>query len=310
MSRLAVYALAAGVSLALAGCDIEDWGDMSRFKEDFSYSYPLKSGGKVSLESFNGSVEVIGWEKDSIQITGTKYAASEELLQAIKIDISAAPDAVRIRTFRPMERRGNLGAKYVLRVPARVELERIESSNGGVRIEGLTGPVRLKTSNGGVKIWKLKGPLEAATSNGGIEVTEFEGSAVLRSSNGGIRAEGVRGHFEATTSNASIDARLSSIESGRPVKLDTSNGPITVTLEEVKGNDIIADTSNSSITVKLPSAAGAQARASTSNGNIQTDFDVSVRGTQSKNRLEGAIGGGGPLLDLTTSNGNIRIHRL
>ncbi|HBY60705.1 MAG TPA: hypothetical protein DEH78_12840, partial [Solibacterales bacterium] len=192
--------MVAAASIALAGCDFEDWGGMGRFKEDFSHTYPLKSGGTISLESFNGSVEVIGWEKDSVQITGTKYAATEDRLQAVKIDISASPDAVRIRTLRPSDRRGNMGAKYVLRVPAKVVVERIETSNGGVRIEGLDGAVRLRTSNGGVKIWKLNGPLEATTSNGGIEVTEFNGSAVLRSSNGGIRAEGVRGYFEATTS--------------------------------------------------------------------------------------------------------------
>ena len=44
--------------------------------------------------------------------------------------------------------------------------------------------------------------------------------------------------------------------------------------------------------------------------SITSDFDVMTHGTQSKNRLEGQINGGGPLIDLSTSNGSIRIQKL
>ncbi len=301
--------IGAGV-VSLAGCEFENFVDSDRFKEDFSYSYPLKSGGKLSVENFNGSVEITGWEKDSVQVTGTKNAATEELLQAIKIDIVPSADAVRIRTIRPSERRGNMGARYVIRVPFKTELERVESSNGQIRVEGVEGMARLRSSNGSVKVWKAHGPLEATTSNASIDVQEFSGSAVLKTSNGSIKADGIRGYFEATTSNASIDARLLEIEGARPIKLGSSNGSITLALEALKGNDIIANTSNAGITVKLPSAIGAQVKASTTNSSITTDFDVSVRGTQSKNQLEGTIGSGGPTLDLSTSNGSIKLLRL
>ncbi|MBI3278766.1 MAG: hypothetical protein HYZ57_02875 [Acidobacteria bacterium] len=52
----------------------------------------------------------------------------------------------------------------------------------------------------------------------------------------------------------------------------------------------------------------AHVRARTSNGSVNTNFDVQARTTsRSRSRLEGEIGGGGPLLDLTSSNGSIRI---
>jgi hypothetical protein len=35
-----------------------------------------------------------------------------------------------------------------------------------------------------------------------------------------------------------------------------------------------------------------------------------MRGEFSKNRLEGVIGNGGPLIDLTTSNGSIRLLKM
>jgi len=63
--------------LALAGCDIDEaFADSQRFTEDFHHSYALKSGGRFELESFNGSVEISGWDQDKVEINGTKYAST------------------------------------------------------------------------------------------------------------------------------------------------------------------------------------------------------------------------------------------
>jgi hypothetical protein len=79
----------------------------------------------------------------------------------------------------------------------------------------------------------------------------------------------------------------------------------------LKNNDIRINTSNSSITVRLPSSINGQVRAHTSNSKVTTDFELMVRAGQiGKNNVEGNIGAGGPVLDLNTSNGNIRILKL
>jgi hypothetical protein len=43
---------------------------------------------------------------------------------------------------------------------------------------------------------------------------------------------------------------------------------------------------------------------------VSSDFDVRTQGEISQHRLEGVIGNGGPLLDLSTSNGGIHLARL
>jgi len=60
----------------------------------------------------------------------------------------------------------------------------------------------------------------------------------------------------------------------------------------------------------MPPSINAQVRAHTSNGTISSDFDVKVQGTISKHSLEGAIGSGGPVLDLSTSNGSVHLEKL
>jgi DUF4097 and DUF4098 domain-containing protein YvlB len=305
--RNLLLALSLGAAVVLSGCDMEDWGTSSdRFKEDFAHNYPMKSGGRLYLENFNGSVEVRGWEKDSIDITGTKYAATEDLLRELKIDIAHTDDSIRIRTIRPVDRRANCGARYIIRLPKNVTLDRVESSNGSLRADGITGNARLKTSNGSVNIYQLTGDVDVSTSNGSIEVAQFQGAAILRTSNASIKASGVRGAFEGATSNGSIDVTIAELDAGKPLRLDTSNASINFTLEKWKNNDIYADTSNSSINARLPEGVNAKLKATTSNGSVSSDLDVSVT-SKGKTHLEGTIGSGGPAITLATTNGNVRL---
>jgi|GEM_PF-139865 len=300
--------------LLLAGCGIEGldgFASSQRFQEDFHYTYTLAPGGRISVDNTNGSVEVIGWEKDSVDVSGTKYASTESLLKDVKVDIATSPSEVRIRTLHPSGRRGGFGAKYVLRVPHKTILDHIESTNGSLRAESVEGSARLHTTNGSVRIFKLHGEIDIQTSNGSIEATDSEGAATARTTNGSVTVDGLRGSLDASTSNGRIRARIAQTDPGKILRASTTNGSIELTMESFKDNDVRASTTNGSITVRLPSSLNARLRASTSNSRITTDFDVTLKGgTQSKNRLDGNVGSGGPLIDLSSTNGGIKILKL
>jgi DUF4097 and DUF4098 domain-containing protein YvlB len=305
--RLAVRSAAViAPVLLLASCDDAWFGDFDRYKEDFHYSYPLSSGGRVSLENMNGSVDIVTWEKDAVEINGTKYASSQQALNDIKIDISTAPSSISIRTVQPFSTR-NGGARYSLRLPRRVQLDRIVSSNGSIKVQDVEGMANLRSSNGGIRVWKLNGPLDARTSNGGIDATDVSGNASLHTSNGGIHVELNKGSLDAGTSNGGIEARLIQPDAGQPVRLESTNGHIDLSLDAVR--DVRANTSNSSITVRLPDSASVRVRARTSNSSITSEFDALTRSMSSKNSLDGTLGSGGPLIDLWTSNGSIKLLR-
>ncbi len=295
-------------ALFLAGCDEWDIGGSSdRYKEDFHFSYPLTSGGTLQVENFNGSIEISGWDKNTVDIDGTKYAATEARLREININVTPSANSVTIRTVPPLDRHGNYGARYLIHVPRKTELTSIVSSNGAIRVDTIEGRTHLKTSNGTIRASQLQGSLDARTSNGTVDVSDVTGDTTLHTSNGAVRADIRKGSFEATTSNGAITARLIEPDS-KPIRLESSNGHIELTMDAAR--EVHADTSNSSITVRMPGSAGAVVRAHTSNASITSDFDVSVRGGMlSKHRLEGTIGSGGPLLDLGTSNGGIKLVR-
>jgi hypothetical protein len=269
--------LLACLSLTLVGCDFEDFDSGNRVEADFHYNFPLNPGGSVSVDTFNGAIEISGWDQNSVDISGTKYANTAPLRDAIKIDATHNDTSVSVHAVRPYDSHGNMGARFVIHVPKKVNLERIVSSNGKIEIRAVTGTANLRTSNGAIEAEQIDGPLDASTSNGHITIQE-------------------------------------EMSSGRsPIHARTSNGPINITAERPINSDLHASTSNGAITVHMPSDTAARVRASTSNSPITCDFEITSQGRMDKHHLEGTInrpGGNAPMIDLSTSNGHIRLAKL
>jgi DUF4097 and DUF4098 domain-containing protein YvlB len=279
------------LSLALA---LVSFGD-DRVREEFRHTFTLVNGA-IDVSSFNGSIEVVGGDTQTVEVTGSKHAANSEELRKVQVEVVQEGNVIRARGVRSNEKdwRCNCGVQFLVRVPRRTELGSLRTSNGAIRIENIEGRVDAKTSNGSVRLANIKGKVDARTSNGAVQLDSITGPVV------------------ASTSNGSIKGRITDTVTSDPVKMTTSNGAIEVRIEAQHNNDVTASTSNGGITVRMPDTANARISASTSNHeSVTTDFPVVVRGTLSKNKIEGSVGNGnGPLLQLNTSNGSIRLLRL
>ncbi len=307
MRSLLFRVAAISLATALFGCDLVELATPARYHEDFDYTYPLEEGARLSVENVNGSIEVDAWNKDEIHISGTKFASSKELLGLLNIDIVATKEFVQVRTVKPSYRRGSMGARYVIHVPANTVVDRLITTNGRVAVNGVGGPVRIRTSNGRVEVRDIHGEVEVRTSNGSITCEGITGDANLKTSNGAIRAVRLHGRLRAQTSNGSIKARLAPETAAEPIVLKTSNGTVNLVLETLPAADVIVTTSNASITVQAPESLRAQLRLRSTNATVTTEFDVTDAKVKSKHRLEGLVNGGGPLVQLTTSNGSVRL---
>ncbi|HZU28453.1 MAG TPA: DUF4097 family beta strand repeat-containing protein [Bryobacteraceae bacterium] len=294
-------------------CEALDWGDWGEhYREDFHYTYNFNPGGRLALENSNGAVEISSWDRNSIEISGTKFASSREMLGQIKIEVSPTPDSVRVRTVIPSNNwgHGSRGASYIIHVPRRVALDEIRTSNGAIRVNDVEGAVRLRTSNGQVQVGNVKGEMELETSNGAIDVSDVSGNLRAHTSNGPIRGRLRGGSLDAGTSNGAIEVTIADAPGNWPIKADSSNGRIELNVDSGHVPDIRATTSNSSIALRLPASTNARLEADTSHGSITTDFDVTVHGgTLGKSHLAGTIGSGGPLIELSSSNGSIHVMK-
>lgn len=289
--------------LSLTGCDIgeiiaEGAGTSNRFREEFQRTYELRPGARLNLESFNGRVEIRTWDQNKVEIHGTKYASTEEGLKLLKVDVASSPDLLEIRSVRPggsgagSWMRGNYGVSFRITVPRQTHLDKLTTSNGPIKVDGIEGRMRLTTSNGPVDVDASTGELDVRTSNGPVELTRFSGRAAVHTSNGPIEVSALK------------------LDPAVPLRLETSNGPIDITLpSSAAAPEVRAHSSNGPISLRLPEGVNGRVRAHTSNSKVSTDFEL-TGAERGKARLEGALGNGkGPLFDLTTSNGPIHLTR-
>jgi len=58
--------------------------------KEFNQTYPLQPGGSFELQNVNGTVDVQGWDRDTIEIHAVKTAKHKESdLELVSIDVEA-----------------------------------------------------------------------------------------------------------------------------------------------------------------------------------------------------------------------------
>jgi len=187
--------------------------------------------------------------------------------------------------------------------PSEVKIEVVEHA-GGVTICAVypsTGqPNECKPGEGG----RMKVKKNDVNVKFKVEIpagVQFVGRTV----NGGITARGIEADAEAHTVNGGVK-----IEAAGTARAETVNGGITAELGRADWDGTLQlKTVNGGIQVRLPASASCDVKASTVNGHIDTDFPLTVQGKIGRRRIEGSIGGGGPLLEMETVNGSIELGK-
>jgi hypothetical protein len=295
-------------AISVTGCGA--MGGFDQVKEDFHYSYPLESGGHLRLGNSNGSVQITGWDRNTIDISGTKYAPSAEELRDITIKASVHGSEASIQTEMPRRSfHGSYGVAYVIHVPRKTILDRLETSNGSVSLSDLEGGGRIVSSNGRIAVNHALGDYQVRTTNGSINLDDCRGAFRAESSNGALKGNLAAGSISASTTNGSVNFTIDNPKNGEPIRASSTNGSVMLAMAAFHDNTIKTDTTNGSITLRLPRDTNANVNASTSMASIKSDLPILTSGETSKHHLTGKLGNGGPLISAETTMGSIRLQR-
>jgi hypothetical protein len=128
---------------------------------------------------------------------------------------------------------------------------------------------------------------------------------VAHTVNGAIEVDHLSGDVEANTVNGSIDLSTSG-----GADAHTVNGSIHASVGRDHWNGGAFETVNGAVVVTLPEGADAEVRASTVNGHVSSDFALSIAASSriDPRHLHATIGSGGPMLSLSTVNGEIALR--
>ena len=299
-------------------------------------TYSVKSGGNLTVLSEFGAIEIQTAEQETVEVVVTKESksklvkASQEILEDFELAFEHEESDVHIRgTFKQgrehwQKQLNRLKIHFLITVPQQYNID-LNTTNGGISVADLTGDVRVRTSGGSLCFEGITGEVWGHTSGGSIETVNVTGDVQVRTSGGGIRFGAIRGFISGRTSggsikavdcNEGIDVRTSGGgiwlgDISKNVTARTSGGSIQAVMKTQPQSECSLRTSGGRITLTLIPDVAVDLEAKTSGGRVATDFEVesTIQGKVPKNRLEGSINGGGPLLKLRTSGGNIHLQK-
>lgn len=247
---------AAILALAFAAACEVDFVPRAEAREEWKKSYP--SGSELTIENTNGTIRVRPGSGQGIEIVATRIAkagsdeAAKKMLAERRIEETVSGGAIKLSNGGMMSSFG--GGQY------QVDYE-------------VRAPVAVL--------------LTLRATNGTIDVSDWEGRLEMSATNGKLTGDSLKGEVDARATNGEINLRMAALHD-KGLKVETTNGEITVSLPRDAKGRLLARVTNGGISVD-----GLNAEASPSN---------------TRRRYEAVLNGGGPTVSIETTNGGINVR--
>src|SRR6202047_58865 len=159
--------------------------------KEFNQTYPLQPGGSFELQNVNGTVDVQGWDRDTIEIHAVKPAKHNESdLELVSIDVDAKPGVVSVATRYPQNEGVEVAVEYTVHVPHCAHVEHLGTVNGTLRVSGIERVEDLRTVNGSIEVYEGGGSVHAHTTNGNVHLelshVADKSGAIAETTNGSV----------------------------------------------------------------------------------------------------------------------------
>jgi len=281
-------------------------------------SFTVQSGGTLQVETHGGNI-LITPSTDSV----VKVTAKEK----IRASTEAEADDILKKLALTLEQNGNdvvATAKYeqgvpgmhwgswppvqvdfTVTVPAAYNVD-LHTSGGDITVGDLNGKAYLRTSGGDLMLGKISGDIDGGTSGGNVRLEEGLAVVKLGTSGGDIRVGRAVGATDLGTSGGNID--IKSVEN--TLRAATSGGDVSAGIAGPLKGDCKLSTSGGRVRVTVDKAAAFDLDASTSGGDVDASgVTITIeRGGSGRSRLSGKVNGGGPLLKLRSSGGDVIVQ--
>jgi DUF4097 and DUF4098 domain-containing protein YvlB len=299
-----------------------------------SFTKTLQISGTPDVEISTGSGDIVVHTGSSnTLIVNARIKASEQWFGGGSL--SAAERVKRIENDPPVTQNGNMisighisdpelrhniSINYDVTLPANSHL-RSDSGSGDISVDGVSGSVKIHTGSGNVNTRSLGDEVRITTGSGDVKVDHAKGPVRINTGSGNVEAPGIAGAFYAETGSGDItlhqdapgtvvahtgsgNVRLHNLNGG----LEAHSGSGDIEADGEAKNDWTVHSGSGNVDLKLPSNAAFTLDAHSSSGNVTVNHPITVQGEVKPNRVQGKVGEGGPLLNLQTSSGDIRVN--
>lgn len=290
----------------------------ARFERTVEKTFTVSPGGTLTVSTQGGDVTVRPGKGDQVHVVALQTfrradneAEADEVAKDLELTIAQEGNDVKAEARFPRRRSGwifgnwpPVQVAFTVTVPAQYNVD-LTTSGGDIHVGDLTGTTRIKTSGGDLELGRLRGPVHGSTSGGDVRLEEGSGKVQLGTSGGDIEVGHASGDVRLETSGGDISADHVS----GALDASTSGGDVEVTIEGPMKHDVSLSTSGGNVTARVSKDAAFRLDANTSGGDVEAEgLTITIeKGGVGKSRLVGEVNGGGQLLKLRSSGGDLNV---
>lgn len=231
-------------------------------QQKISQRFAVTPTASIRLFGDVGSLRIVGWDRDSVVVTGTLPAGA-------RLDAARGGDPERpspgMKIYVEVLRSPAPDAKLEVRVPSRARVWS-KSGSADVEVTGLTGGLDLNIVGGSARI---------ACSPAELQVESMDGSVTIEGSPTWLRAKTATG--DIVVRGGSADAGLSTVSGAIRVgdgrferaKFTSVTGPIIFAGDLARGATLDFDTHGGPIELRLAGRPDAEFDVATVTGSIE-----------------------------------------
>ena len=345
---IAVFLIAVFVTTAFS---LPSEDEKHKKEKIFDEAFSLESGGELHIDVDDMDIHVKtgvnGESSVQVFVAGRDRDKAREYFEELRFDARLEDNKLVVESREPYSRNGGFWNRYgnvrawaIVTVPTKIDA-RIETEDGDIRVDNLSGKAQVSTEDGDVDISDVRGPsveirtedgdvtagfLEAdkitmtgedgdlqidriegkqiriSLSDGDIEVSQIEGDDItIRTKDGDVVVSRIDG---GETSVESSDGDIEIAASGSKLRAECSDGDIKVALSGEMEVDLSAD--DGDIELSIPKNTGAEL--DLRGGHVSVRSKIAIKGKVSKESIRGMINDGGPLIRVRTSDGSIVVR--
>ena len=271
--------------------------------EQVNQTIDASDDGYVEIFNTSGSIEVIGWSKDSIEIAGSLGDSVEELI------VERDGDEVLIRVEVPNRHWGDIDADLVIKVPEDSSIE-VTGVSTDIEVEDVLGEQSLSTVSGDIEITGAADDVEAGSVSGDVEIEgngaegNFDGSTV----SGDVIVKGMSGSVDVESVSGDVEVIGGTY---KEAYFETVNGDATFRAELAQDGDLSMESVNGSVDIEFTvPITSARFDIETFNGSIRNCFGPKPERTSKYSpglELSFTIGDGDARIEIETLNGSVNV---
>ena len=248
-------------------------GSVAGAQQRIEARWPFDAGGSVRIMNPFGRIRVIGWDADSLAVSGRLgkgaqagrfYAAGDARVRKLGVDVPLGQSDSEVSR-----------ADLEVHLPRRASVW-VKSATADIMVEGVDGTLDLNSVSGAIRVVGTPQDVSAETMDGVVEIAGGTGRARVKTVSGGILLRGASEDLGASTLSGTIVVRAAGWQRGgtgvQRGKFESVTGDIRFEGEVGRGGVVELESQSGAVDVRVPATTVA-------------DFDLVTIGGTITNRL-------------------------